>query len=81
MEFIAGESPEQQIRILHLDFQQSGIRGKFTFSRDGSKAPRSARLYDMLVVECGWGPNLIAVKCGRGPVLLILLEHRYVTVW
>ena len=35
------------------------FRGEFPSSRNGSKAPRSARIDDMIVSECGQSPYLL----------------------
>ena len=35
------------------------LRGEFPSSSNGSKAPRPARIDDVLVSECGKGPYLI----------------------
>ena len=54
------------VRLLVVTF-----RGEFPSSRNGSKAPRSARIDDMIVSKCGQSPYLIVefdddiCYCGR----------------
>ena len=60
MGIIAGGVPErQQQQAVNSHTDQQLFRGEFPSSRNGSKAPRPARIDETLVLECGPSPYLL----------------------